>query len=125
MVPLIDMSTFSKFFPLIFREEAGDQWRALDCPKGWIAVLTPLCEGLEQLASGQRKAGNTLLRIVEIKEKMGELRVYISPRSEEAVGLISSAREKSTSICMICGKPGVTIQKDGWFLTCCPTHAIE
>ena len=68
---------------------------------GW---LTPITEMLEHLVEEQ---GNTpALRITQIKQKWGYLRVYGDDFSEQADAIVEEAEEKTAATCDICGAPG-------------------
>lgn len=67
-----------------------------------------------------------LPNIVQIKEKFGELRIYLDMPLPNmyAWGVVDFAEEMSRVTCEVCGAPGETITK-GWHKTLCEQHAKE
>lgn len=65
------------------------------------------------------------LRYIQIKQKFGELRVYVSGATDEARALINAAELRSRTVCEECGQPGNPCQRRGWYRALCPTHAAE
>lgn len=89
------------------------------CPRGWEKLVEDLVVEVEKLAVAQNLS---LLRIDQIKEKFGGLRVYFNRvESEEIRNLVSSAEARSFSICDQCGEPGKP-SKGGWVSTRCEKH---
>jgi hypothetical protein len=58
-------------------------------------------------------------RAVQVKEKFGQLRFYLSTTTEEMGNLIREAETKSGTICEECGQPGKLINDGGWLKTTC------
>lgn len=65
--------------------------------------------------------------IRQIKEKMAELRVYISnshlneEQANKAVEIVTRYQEQSRITCEKCGKPGQLMKSErGWYFTRCP-----
>jgi hypothetical protein len=114
---------------------------------GWNELIGKLCTDLEHAAG----ADVGMLRVRQIKEKFGVLRLYwqldeegdvaidaISPRGAQAVaavfdepdavlrqrirGLVDAAESKSTETCETCGRPGRLASDGGWWRTRCPIH---
>jgi hypothetical protein len=81
------------------------------CGEGWRPILEELCAKIEVL--------DPTVRIAQIKEKFGDLRLYIDGGSEEVYDLIREAEERSSVTCEYCGAPGI---KDytRWIKTLCP-----
>lgn len=104
-------------------------------PVGWFALLDSLCCQIELLLDLD---GASRFRPLQIKEKLGLLRIYFayvevsksSPEGEaQAVvsreqisALIDRAVERSELTCCECGAPGKIRRRDGWLLTLCNTH---
>jgi hypothetical protein len=80
-------------------------------PPGWFHLTQSLIEDLIRLGWDRR--------VLQIKEKFGTLRVYISQRELALVDLAIEAREKSATICQECGGPGAWIEEHGWYATLC------
>jgi hypothetical protein len=92
----------------IFREH-GD---------GWEALLAPILEEADRVDA----------TIMQAKEKFGRLRVYFDPGAgdtDKLEDLIDQAEKDSSTVCELCGRPGVLMDKGHWLKTLCPTHALD
>ena len=90
---------------------------------GWFDLVDRLCFDLEALC-----ADDLPLRVVQVKEKFGTLRVYVRPSAEgvsttllaRAQALCQSAEEQSESLCEGCGAPSALHQSAlRWWNTLC------
>jgi hypothetical protein len=90
---------------------------------GWFDLADKLCFDLEALHASE------LLRIVQIKEKYGALRVYVRPclvsvcpqLMEKARALCKAAEQQSEGVCEGCGAPSALHQNAlSWWSTLCP-----
>jgi hypothetical protein len=60
------------------------------------------------------------VKIAQIKEKFGELRIYVgSNASQRLLNLINEAENLSSTICEYCGKPGHLRTNRSWLKTLC------
>lgn len=83
-------------------------------PSGWDELIDDLHEAL--------LVTDPDYKLVQTKEKVGELRFYVEfPISEQGKELILEAEAKSLEVCQACGKPGKLV-KHGWWATLCPKH---
>lgn len=110
-------------FPTLFRGHAGYP----TCGDGWKDILTRMCERIAS-ATAERPA-RSWLRIVDIKEKLGGLRVHLEAngmpqaildKASEAVELAEAASECT---CEECGAEGRLFDDHGWLQTRCDAHA--
>lgn len=109
--------------PIVF---GGEEDYHFECHAGWFDILNGLLGDLEKIASGSKPD----LRIGQIKEKFGALRVYISGAAEWVDGgavltevghCIANAVKASKRTCEFCGEPGEL--RDGrWLRTACELH---
>jgi hypothetical protein len=59
-------------------------------------------------------------RVSQVKEKYGELRVYLtSEETPDTESLIDAATAASLTICELCGQPGAPRTVNGWVYTRC------
>lgn len=87
-------------------------------PKGWSKAFGRLL--LEDLDREIKKSKLVdKFKILEIKEKFGELRIYTFGENEEIARIIDDYSVLSRNICLICGKPDVPMTHDGWYFPCC------
>jgi hypothetical protein len=66
--------------------------------RGWYGIVKELVEDLIKLGWNRQA--------VQVKEKHGTLRFYITQRNEEFLARIEAAREHSGEVCEVCGKGG-------------------
>jgi len=115
-------------YPLLFglspdyrsgRPETGDGWRDL------------LETAIARLADAVKATPDVSLRIDQIKEKFGTLRLYVSgtfvadESARAAVELaIDLAEARSATTCETCGDEGRLYERrGGWLATACSVHA--
>jgi hypothetical protein len=122
--------------PTIF---GGAKTYRFECRGGWIPILNNLCDSLETLA----RSDYPDLRIVQIKEKFGGLRVYTegapvianleavrtkkeAPTPTLVGKFINIATRLAEKTCEFCGEEG-ELRTEGmrWIRTLCDTHYAE
>jgi len=67
----------------------------------------------------------TGFHVVQVKEKFGGLRFYVTPATHKIFDRIHEVEEESFHICEVCGKPGKLRNKIPWWQTLCDTHLQE
>lgn len=88
---------------------------SMSAPPGWAMIVRELMADLGALDPD--------IRVLQVKEKFGELRCYVSSsKSEEAEKLIDAATLVSQVTCQRCGQPGVLRHKGDLFATLCDEH---
>ena len=116
----------------------------VDCGSGWYGIIYDLSAKLEkeiqqfidenpdlpcaccwQKESEHKEAEchgvkyeASYLRAVQVKEKFGTLRFYLTSGTDKMYDLIDEAEELSGKTCESCGKPGET-GGTGWISTLC------
>lgn len=118
----VDWRPFKREFPNVF---GAGTYLSLWVGEGWFEILWSLFASLEKLAQADIAEGRPPLRLVQVKEKYGSLRVYVEGGCDEAVELIDAAETASETICEVCGKPGNIQCIRGWDKCLCPAHAWE
>ena len=91
-----------------------------DMPKGWKKAFgVSFCEDLMAAMKKSPKYEEILkkYRILQVKEKFGELRWYDNGHTKEMGQVIYIYEHISTRTCITCGKINVPIYDDGWI---CP-----
>ncbi len=94
-------SALRERFPTLFDENSRIEIYLDIDSKGW---LKPVTEMLERLVDEQ--VNTPALRITQIKQKWGYLRVYGDDFSERADAIVEGAEEKTAATCDVCGAPG-------------------
>ncbi len=86
-----------------------------ECGLGWYGLLHDLSMKIEKIL--EKEAENSKLHegeeneyvemfAIQVKEKYGTLRFYMSAQTEEMEPLIHSAEVLSSQTCEFCGEPG-------------------
>lgn len=83
--------------------------------KGWWSILEACLPKLKDAGVQQ---------IVQIKEKFGSLRLYVSNSSELIRQLIDDAESATSVTCEFCGAPG-SPRYGGWVKTLCDKCASD
>lgn len=110
----------------------------LDIGDGWYNLICAICDGVltnkdnqESRAKYLTKNGRenevkeyTPVKAVQIKEKFGGLRFYVSGGDEFDRGVIFTAENLSRRTCETCGDKGKT-RDGGWMITLCDKHEDE
>lgn len=97
------------------RQRFAKRFPGFECGGGWATLID------STLSEMAMKCPD--VRIVQVKEKMGGLRIYLEDkRNEIAKGLLHDAEEISFTVCEICGEAGVRIASDGWVRVRCYGH---
>jgi hypothetical protein len=82
-------------------------------PAGWLDIVAELSAKLDPLG----------VECVQAKQKLGELRYYISGGTDEVYAVINEAERKAAVTCEICGKPGRGRQNGWWLFVGCDEHS--
>lgn len=97
------------FRPIAFGFECGD---------GWYTLIHDLSEKLETLINKLPEEEQKHIYAVQVKEKFGTLRFYMSGATDEMYDLINKAEEASYNICETCSKPSIVIG-ESWLVNQC------
>lgn len=98
---------------------------------GWLPLIDETLGRLEDLL---RREGTTRIRVRQVKEKFGQLRIYARPdhgialpdtTSRGVLKILREAAVKSEQVCEICGEPGEIDVIDHYHQTLCPRHASK
>lgn len=115
-------------YPDIFRRRIGDREITAGCPSvsdGWRGIIE---KAIERMAAAVRAHPRGSLTIVQIKEKLGGLRIYYDAgrlpaetiaKIEEAIDL---AEARAACTCDVCGSEGRLFDDGGWLATRCEVH---
>lgn len=86
---------------------------------GWLPIIDQLCNTLQNMSDSD----GLQIEAVQVKEKFGGLRFYVSQYDPNVEGLISKAEAKASKTCDVCGKDGKSRNINGWIATRCDEHA--
>lgn len=90
----------------------------IECGKGWNKLIIPILDYIDIYNSGQKEEDK--IHILQIKEKFGGLRIYVSPKPPELSKMIEDAEDQSYKVCEFCGSTeDVKQTSSGWIKTLC------
>lgn len=84
--------------------------------------ITP--EMVEELRLAMVEKEKYIPVAMQVKEKFGGLRFYVTAASDKHHNYIDFAESMSYNVCETCGSPGKTYHM-GWYQTLCDKHADE
>lgn len=103
------------FTPIAFGFECGD---------GWTDLLVELCSKIQSHLKTIPEEEAKNIVAVQVKEKYGTLRFYLSCEDDAISDFIRDATIKSSMTCETCGKPGKVLG-ESWLYCACPEHSRE
>ncbi|QCP47874.1 hypothetical protein FAZ95_00945 [Trinickia violacea] len=109
--------------PTIYRllESRFANTERLECGDGWYDIIAELSGKLEAEARRVRDD----LTVIQVKEKLGALRIYCRGAVTEAVrDWVASAECHSMRTCEFCGSPGTLRKGAGRMRTLCAPCAV-
>jgi hypothetical protein len=94
-----------------------------ECREGWYPIieeaLDKMEKTIEKMPKKEQKVFKSSFEILQIKEKLGGLRIYINMYSDEIIEIIREAEEKAEETCETCGNPGKLREFHHWLFTNC------
>ena len=112
-------TALARDFPNLYR--AGP-YVGPDVGDGWQLIVRRLSEKLESLIAALPKNKRNQYCAIQIKEKYGGLRFYMSIATEQMYDAIRAAEDESYRTCERCGEPGV-LRGQHWLFTACDVHS--
>jgi len=111
-------------FPDIFKGRSKPLTESLmgfgiECGDGWYDLIWELCEAIEWQAIMEDVP---LPEAIQVKEKFGGLRFYVTGATHAMRKLIDEAENRSESICGVCGGQAEWVDTEGWIKTRCKQH---
>ena len=103
------------------------QYIYFDCGNGWLDIIEQLSNDIEKLIVKDLSTFTDeffIPQCIEVKEKFGQLRFYMTIETAEMHELIENAIEKSQNTCEKCGERG-RFTNIGWYKTRCKKHELE
>jgi len=89
----------------------------IECGKGWYPLIQPVVDYIDEYNS--TRESDKQIRITQVKEKYGTLRIYTNFYTPELQELIDNAELESEKVCEFCGSRehlGTTLE---WYITIC------
>ena len=94
------------------------------CGDGWFNLIYNLCKNI-QIELNKDKNLEEDVYAVEVKEKFGGLRFYITCGNDRVFDLIQKAEEESNKTCEVCGSNGSLSVSGRRYQTLCEKHRKE
>jgi len=105
-------------FPSVLRKV-----KYFECKDGWYNLIYSACLLVQSENSRNEEKGVPAFEFVQIKEKFGTLRAYMSGTNDYCRGVVSNAEYLSGITCEECGTPGRTRVYGGFWITLCQSCA--
>jgi len=86
----------------------------LEISSGWYSIVKELIAELINLGWDRE--------VIQVKEKFGGLRFYVSTLPEGGINVIKKYQALSNNICEVCGNNG-SLRGGGWLKTLCDKHS--
>lgn len=94
-----------------------------ECGEGWYSIIEEafdkIEETIEKMPKKEKKIFKQSFEILQIKQKLGGLRIYVNMYTDEIIKAIADAEEKAEKTCEICGNPGKIRELNYWLFTNC------
>lgn len=91
--------------------------------EGWMSLVIELLDKIQHLVDNNPEYSG--LQVIQVKEKYGELCVYLNYYYKEIEDIISEYEEKSCYICEECGEKGEIRNINNWYTALCDKHYAE
>ena len=93
---------------------------------GWYDIVNNLCSHIQHYLNWKNKESEVVpqVRVVQVKEKFGELRFYYEGGDDYVRGLVTMTESFSGQVCEECGERGQR-RSGGWIKTLCDTHELK
>jgi hypothetical protein len=97
--------------------------RGFEHGDGWFDIVWRLCLDLEPLVVALERETGERFQVLQVKQKLGTLRFYVSEHTDAIDGRIEEGQVESAHTCEICGQPGRQREVHGWIMAACDEHA--
>lgn len=93
-----------------------------ECEDGWYNIIYNLSKKIEEIIS---QPGHDNCYAVQVKQKLGTLRFYMTISTDEIEDLIEKATEFTEHTCEICGEEGKMGETNHHWISCRCTKCAE
>jgi hypothetical protein len=116
----LEKQLFDKY-PKLFAQKDSSMQETCMCwgictEDGWYWLIDSLCSCIQNYIDANKKPQ---VEIVQLKEKFGQMRYYITGADDTIGGMIWLAEDMSYQICEICGSTTDITHTKGWIKTLC------
>ena len=116
-------------FPLLYSDRNAPMqttcmcW-GFECGDGWEPLIRALSAKLEAAIAALPEADRPNYKAMQVKEKFGTLRFYLTMGTDEMFAAVDEAEAQSAETCEGCGQPGKR-RGGGWIVTECDGCAAK
>jgi hypothetical protein len=126
MKPELDNELCTKY-PLLYADRGSLPASTLmcygfACGDGWFDLIDDLSSKLETLIAAMPENVRSKYKAVQVKEKFGTLRFYMTHSTNEMEEIINVAEDRSATTCDVCGLHGSLSSDRSWIRTLCEKH---
>ena len=120
--------------PLIYRSNPDGSntlvnCSGFECGDGWFEIIFNFSIEAEAKVKEMKEEGAeefSLPLVLQVKEKLGGLCIYMTESCETINALIDSAQKNAARTCELCGDSGIRREsRTGWWMTLCDECTIE
>jgi hypothetical protein len=118
--------------PLIYRKKDNGAEtivlsRGIECSDGWFELIHQMSLSIEGIARRLQNQGvpeSELPHVSQVKEKFGDLRVYLNKSAAGVDEVLEGARRKAAQTCELCGETGKKqMTSSDWLIVLCDSCA--
>ena len=95
-----------------------------ECDRGWYSLIEKCLDRIEDIMTKKYPDVDNF-EITQVKEKLGELRIYTNLYFDETEDIVDECTKKSLRTCEVCGEPGELRYYHHWYKTLCNKHFGE
>lgn len=111
------------WFDLDAHPRSSPMARGFEHGDGWFNILWRLCADPEPMVAELEKETGERFEAVQVKQKLGTLRFYVSHHTDAIDERIAEAQGESSRTCEVCGRPGKQRETGGCARAVCDEHA--
>lgn len=106
-----------------YRRLFSDNFDGLEVGDGWLPIVDAFCSAIDFYLRRPTVADSPV-KIVQVKEKFGELRIYVDQSTPAVNACITFAELMSAQTCEVCGNKG-QLRSGRWLVTRCDDHYTQ
>jgi len=111
--------------PSLFATDSSNPiFFGFECGDGWANLLVELCAKINLRLQQFPKNIAEEFVVLQVKEKYGKLRFYMSYADDIIDSYIKDAEQQSSVTCETCGKSG-KLRGTMWLYVACDSHTLD
>jgi hypothetical protein len=114
-----DRALSAKYSKILFGKNINEfTTYGFECGNGWFQLL----DGVFRSVARYEEVNDIEIRITQVKEKFGQLRIYKHDGDENIALALYITEHVSACVCEQCGKTGAISSQNGWLQSICNNH---